>query len=82
MLLGISPLFSPELLAVLDRMGHGDEVVLAFCACRMVRMTHQADYPLAEGATPKRVSVSTAFAAVRKTIFQEIPASRFCFDGA
>jgi L-fucose mutarotase len=29
MLLGISPLFSPELLAVLYRMGHGDEVVLA-----------------------------------------------------
>jgi L-fucose mutarotase len=29
MLLGISPLFSPELLAVLYRMGHGDEIVLA-----------------------------------------------------
>lgn len=29
MLLGISPLMSPELLATLYRMGHGDEIVLA-----------------------------------------------------
>ena len=29
MLVGISPLFSPELLALLYRMGHGDEIVLA-----------------------------------------------------
>jgi L-fucose mutarotase len=29
MLIGISPLISPDLLAVLDRMGHGDEIVLA-----------------------------------------------------
>lgn len=29
MLKGISPLFSPELLAALYRMGHGDEIVLA-----------------------------------------------------
>ena len=29
MLTGISPLFSPELLATLYRMGHGDELVLA-----------------------------------------------------
>jgi L-fucose mutarotase len=29
MLKGISPLFSPELLATLYRMGHGDEIVLA-----------------------------------------------------
>jgi L-fucose mutarotase len=29
MLLGISPLISPDLLAVLNRMGHGDEIVLA-----------------------------------------------------
>jgi L-fucose mutarotase len=29
MLYGISPLLSPELLAVLYRMGHGDEIVLA-----------------------------------------------------
>ncbi len=29
MLIGISPLFSPELLATLYRMGHGDEIVLA-----------------------------------------------------
>jgi L-fucose mutarotase len=29
MLKGISPLISPELLAVLYRMGHGDEIVLA-----------------------------------------------------
>jgi L-fucose mutarotase len=29
MLKGISPLLSPDLLATLDRMGHGDEIVLA-----------------------------------------------------
>ena len=29
MLIGISPLISPELLAVLHRRGHGDEIVLA-----------------------------------------------------
>lgn len=29
MLRGISPLLSPDLLAVLSRMGHGDEIVLA-----------------------------------------------------
>jgi len=29
MLKGISPLLSPELLAVLTRMGHGDEIILA-----------------------------------------------------
>ena len=29
MLVGISPLLSPELLALLCRMGHGDEIVLA-----------------------------------------------------
>lgn len=29
MLIGISPLISPDLLGVLDRMGHGDEIVLA-----------------------------------------------------
>ena len=29
MLVGISPLFSPELLAMIYRMGHGDEIVLA-----------------------------------------------------
>src|SRR5512146_1031522 len=29
MLKGVSPLLSPELLAVLSRMGHGDEIVLA-----------------------------------------------------
>lgn len=29
MLIGISPLLSPELLATLSRMGHGDEIVLA-----------------------------------------------------
>ena len=31
MLKGISPLLSPELLKVLDEMGHGDEIV--FCRC-------------------------------------------------
>jgi L-fucose mutarotase len=29
MLIGISPLISPQLLSVLHRMGHGDEIVLA-----------------------------------------------------
>ncbi|MDD5198875.1 MAG: L-fucose mutarotase [Terrimicrobiaceae bacterium] len=29
MLLGISPLLSPDLLATLHRMGHGDEIILA-----------------------------------------------------
>ena len=29
MLVGISPFISPELLAILHRMGHGDEIVLA-----------------------------------------------------
>jgi L-fucose mutarotase/ribose pyranase (RbsD/FucU family) len=29
MLKGISPLFSPELLVTIYRMGHGDEIVLA-----------------------------------------------------
>lgn len=29
MLIGISPLINPELLAILHRMGHGDEIVLA-----------------------------------------------------
>ena len=29
MLKGISPLISPDLLAVLARMGHGDEIILA-----------------------------------------------------
>lgn len=29
MLIGISPLISPDLLAVLHRMGHGDEIVIA-----------------------------------------------------
>ncbi len=44
MLLGISPLISPELLALLSRMGHGDEIVLAdahfpgeSCGQRIVR---------------------------------------------
>ena len=29
MLKGISPLISPDLLAIMDRMGHGDELILA-----------------------------------------------------
>ena len=44
MLKGISPLISPELLSVLYRMGHGDEIVLAdahfpgdACGQRVVR---------------------------------------------
>lgn len=30
MLIGISPLISPDILPVLHRMGHGDEIVLAY----------------------------------------------------
>jgi L-fucose mutarotase len=44
MLVGLSPLLSPELLAVLYRMGHGDEIVLAdahypgdSCNARVIR---------------------------------------------
>lgn len=44
MLKGISPLLGPDLLALLDRMGHGDAIVLAdahfpgeSCARRLVR---------------------------------------------
>ncbi len=44
MLIGIAPCISPELLMVLDRMGHGDEIVLAdaffpgdSCNARVVR---------------------------------------------
>ncbi len=44
MLIGISPLLSPELLSVLYRMGHGDEIVLAdahfpgeSCNARVIR---------------------------------------------
>jgi len=39
MLIGISPLLSPDLLSVLYRMGHGDEIVLA-----------DADFPAATHA--------------------------------
>ncbi len=44
MLIGVSPLIGPELLAVLARMGHGDEIVLAdahfpgeSCNARVIR---------------------------------------------
>jgi L-fucose mutarotase len=44
MLIGVAPCVSPELLAVLDRMGHGDELVLAdaffpgdSCNARVIR---------------------------------------------
>lgn len=44
MLVGISPLFSPELLATIYRIGHGDEIVLAdahfpgeSCSQRVIR---------------------------------------------
>jgi L-fucose mutarotase len=46
MLVGISPLLSPELLATLCRMGHGDEIVLAdaqFPGERMGRRCLRAD---------------------------------------
>ncbi|AEE15584.1 L-fucose mutarotase [Treponema brennaborense] len=44
MLIGVSPVISPDLLAVLHRMGHGDEIVLAdaffpgdTCSARVIR---------------------------------------------
>lgn len=46
MLKGISPLISPELLKVLDEMGHGDEIVLAdanFPSASMGRRVVRAD---------------------------------------
>jgi L-fucose mutarotase len=46
MLVGISPLLSPELMATLCRMGHGDEIVLAdahFPGERMGRRCLRAD---------------------------------------
>ena len=46
MLVGISPLMSPELLSSLYRMGHGDEIVLAdahFPGERMGRPVIRAD---------------------------------------
>lgn len=46
MLIGISPLLSPDLLATLYRMGHGDEIVLAdahFPGDRVNRLVIRAD---------------------------------------
>lgn len=46
MLKGINPLISPELLAVLDEMGHGDEIVLAdanFPCCSINARVIRAD---------------------------------------
>ncbi|MFO7679966.1 MAG: L-fucose mutarotase [Chloroflexota bacterium] len=46
MLKGVSPLFSPELLAALYRMGHGDEIVLAdahFPGDRVNKLVIRAD---------------------------------------
>lgn len=59
MLKGISPLIGPELLALLSRMGHGDEVVLAdahfpgeSCARRLYRADGLAIPPLLDGILP------------------------------
>lgn len=59
MLKGISPLVSPELLAILCRMGHGDEIILAdahfpveSCAKRVVRADGLLIAPLLEGILP------------------------------
>jgi L-fucose mutarotase len=59
MLKGISPLLSPELLSVLHRMGHGDEIVLAdahFPGETMGRRLIRADglkiAPLLDGIIP------------------------------
>jgi L-fucose mutarotase len=59
MLKGISPLIGPELLSLLSRMGHGDELVLADahfpgerCARRLYRADGVAIPPLLEGILP------------------------------
>ena len=59
MLRGISPLLSPELLAVLYRMGHGDEIVLAdalfpgeTCNNRVLRADGLRIPPLIEAILP------------------------------
>ena len=59
MLIGISPLISPELLSVLHRMGHGDEIVLAdahfpgeTCAQRLLRADGLRIAPLLDGILP------------------------------
>jgi len=56
MLIGISPCVSPELLAVLSRMGHGDEIVLAdaffpgdSCNARVIRADGIRIPPLLDG---------------------------------
>jgi len=59
MLKNISPLISPELLAILCRMGHGDEIVLAdahfpaeTCAKRLVRADGLLISDLLDGILP------------------------------
>jgi len=59
MLIGISPLLSPDLLAVLCRMGHGDEIVLAdahfpgeSCNARVLRADGLAIADLLEAILP------------------------------
>jgi L-fucose mutarotase len=56
MLKGISPLIGPELLSLLSRMGHGDELVLADahfpgerCAQRLLRADGLTIVPLLDG---------------------------------
>ena len=59
MLKGISPLISPELLSILHRMGHGDEIVLAdahfpgeTCGQRVVRADGLRIADLLDGILP------------------------------
>ena len=59
MLRGISPLLSPELLALLSRMGHGDELVLSdahfpaeTCNARVLRADGVRVAPLLDGVLP------------------------------
>ncbi|MGC9469744.1 MAG: L-fucose mutarotase [Anaerolineae bacterium] len=59
MLIGISPLMSPELLSVLYRMGHGDEIVLAdahfpgeSCNARVIRADGLAVRDLLDAILP------------------------------
>lgn len=59
MLVGISPVISPDLLATLHRMGHGDEIVLAdahfpgdSCNARVLRADGVTVTALLEGILP------------------------------
>ena len=58
MLIGIPPLISPDLLAVLHRMGHGDEIVFADAHPIDRQLTHI-------GPTLRRFNVAIASISMR-----------------